>query len=374
MTAVRKLQAQHNYLETVLGGLSTGVMALDPANLVQTANRAAAQILRVPLAELEGRPLVELARCSESLQPLVDSMIEGFQQGNGEGRAEITLYRGSGRQVLLCRYSSLGAEGESAVGHVLVFDDVTELVKAQRDAAWSEVARRLAHEIKNPLTPIQLSAERLRRKYLDAMPQEDGMVLDRATHTIVQQVEAMKAMVNDFSDYAKPTQLQLKPLRVDEFLAEVVALYEGGTQRVVLQPGAGELMIKADPVRLRQVMHNLLKNAVEAAGEAGDIQVSSRVGEEEGDDFVEIAVSDNGPGFDSEIIAQAFEPYVTSKTRGTGLGLAIVKRIVVEHGGVIEAENAAGGGGRVVIRLPATAGEVGARTAAGSAGARGEAV
>ncbi len=366
----RKLQAQHNYLETVLGGLSTGVMALDPDHLVQTANRAAVQILRVPLAELEGRPLAELAQYSESLQPLVDRVIEGFRQGSGEGQAEVTLYRGGGRQVLLCRYSPLGAEADSAVGHVLVFDDVTELVKAQRDAAWGEVARRLAHEIKNPLTPIQLSAERLRRKYLEKMPEEDGLVLDRATHTIVQQVEAMKAMVNDFSDYAKPSQLQPKPLRVDEFLAEVVALYEGGTQCVVLQPGAGGLMIKADPVRLRQVMHNLLKNAVEASGERGEILVSSRVGEEEGDDFVEIAVSDNGPGFDAEIITQVFEPYVTSKTRGTGLGLAIVKRIVVEHGGVIEAVNADGGGGRVVIRLPAMAGELGTQAAAGSAGGR----
>jgi nitrogen fixation/metabolism regulation signal transduction histidine kinase len=194
------------------------------------------------------------------------------------------------------------------------------------------------------------------------------VVLDRATHTIVQQVEAMKAMVNDFSDYAKPSQLQLKPLQVDDFLAEVVALYEGGTQRVSLQPGAGDLMIKADPVRLRQVLHNLLKNAVEASGEAGDILVSSRVGEEEGDDFVEIAVSDNGPGFDPEIIGQVFEPYVTSKTRGTGLGLAIVKRIVVEHGGVIEAVNTADGG-RVALRLPAILGE---RAAGASAEGRRE--
>jgi nitrogen fixation/metabolism regulation signal transduction histidine kinase len=243
---------------------------------------------------------------------------------------------------------------------VLVFDDVTELVRAQRDAAWAEVARRLAHEIKNPLTPIQLSAERLRRKYLDSLPAEDGKVLDRATHTIVQQVEAMKAMVNDFSEYAKPTQLQLKPLQVDAFLNEVVALYEGGSQTVTLQPGAPELMIKADPIRLRQVMHNLLKNAVEAAGEQGQIQVSSQIGEEEGNDFVEIAVSDNGPGFDPELIGQVFDPYVTNKTKGTGLGLAIVKRIVAEHGGVIDAENLHAGGGRVVLRMPAFTAEKGA--------------
>ena len=347
-----KLQAQHNYLETVLGGLSTGVMALDGQGRIQTANRAAEQILGVPVGDLAGERLQELGRHRESLQPFVDRVIEGFEKGVHEGRAEITLYRGVGRQVLLCRHSPLETDPGVATGHVLVFDDVTELLKAQRDAAWGEVARRLAHEIKNPLTPIQLSAERLRRKYLGKLPPEDAEVLDRATHTIVQQVEAMKTMVNDFSDYAKPSKLQVKPLQVDQFLGEVVALYEGGTQRVVTDLHAAGLTIEADPVRLRQVMHNLLKNAVEAGGEQGHIVVSSRIGEEGGNDFVEIAVTDNGPGFDPDLIDQVFEPYVTSKTKGTGLGLAIVKRIVAEHGGWVHAENPDEGGGRVVLHLP----------------------
>ena len=349
----RRLQIQHKYLETVLAGLSTGVMALDSEGRIQTANRAADQILGFPVAVLQGQLLRTLGVRRESLRPFVDRMVEGFERGDSEGRVEITLYRGGGRQVLLCRYSPLETEPGSAVGHVLVFDDVTELLKAQRDAAWGEVARRLAHEIKNPLTPIQLSAERLRRKFLGKLPPEDGVVLDRATHTIVQQVEAMKAMVNDFSDYAKPTQLQVKPLPVDAFLNEVVALYEGGSQKLEMRLGAPGFIVEADPVRLRQVMHNLLKNALEAAGEQGRIVVSSRVGTEEGNKFVEIAVSDSGPGFDPELIGQVFEPYVTSKTKGTGLGLAIVKRIVVEHGGVINADNPATGGGRVVLRLPA---------------------
>ncbi|MGB5641346.1 MAG: ATP-binding protein [Sedimenticolaceae bacterium] len=349
----RRLQIQHKYLETVLAGLSTGVMALDSEGRIQTANRAADQILGFPVAVLQGQLLRTLGVRRESLRPFVDRMVEGFERGDSEGRVEITLYRGGGRQVLLCRYSPLETEPGSAVGHVLVFDDVTELLKAQRDAAWGEVARRLAHEIKNPLTPIQLSAERLRRKFLGKLPPEDGVVLDRATHTIVQQVEAMKAMVNDFSDYAKPTQLQVKPLPVDAFLNEVVALYEGGSQKLEMRLGAPGFIVEADPVRLRQVMHNLLKNALEAAGEQGRIVVGSRVGAEEGNNFVEIAVSDSGPGFDPELIGQVFEPYVTSKTKGTGLGLAIVKRIVVEHGGVINADNPATGGGRVVLRLPA---------------------
>jgi len=349
----RQLQVQHNYLETVLRGLSTGVMALDAQGQIQTANRAADQILGVSLAEFKGQSLGVLGEVSEALQPFVEHTLAGLSAGVREGRAEITLYRGGGRQVLLCRYSPLEAEPGEASGHVLVFDDVTELVRAQRDAAWGEVARRLAHEIKNPLTPIQLSAERLRHKYLRTMAPEDGAVLDRATHTIVQQVEAMKTMVKDFSDYAKPSKLHLRPTRIDDFLAEVIALYEGGSQQVTLACGAPGLVVEADAVRLRQVLHNLLKNALEAAGEQGRILVSSRVGEEEGRDFVEIAVSDNGPGFDPELIGQVFEPYVTSKTKGTGLGLAIVKRIVSEHGGVIQAENPDVGGGRVVLRLPA---------------------
>lgn len=351
----RKLQTQHNYLETVLGGLSTGVMALDAEGRIQTANRAADQILGLPVRELEGKDVRVLGMRSDALSPFVERVADGLEQGIHQGRSEITLYRGSGRQVLLFRHSPLEIGRGLAVGHVLVFDDVTELVKAQRDAAWGEVARRLAHEIKNPLTPIQLSAERLRHKFLRKMAPEDGKVLDRATHTIVQQVEAMKSMVNDFSDYAKPSKLQLEPLPVDAFLSEVIALYEGGAQQVVMQTGAPGLTIEADPVRLRQVMHNLLKNALEAGGADGPIVVSSRVGEEEGNDFVEIAVSDNGPGFDPELITQAFEPYVTNKTKGTGLGLAIVKRIVAEHGGVVHAENPVAGGGRVVLRLPAMA-------------------
>ncbi len=349
----RKLQTQHNYLETVLGGLSTGVMALDAEDRIQTANRAADQILGLPVHELGGKDLRVLGMRNDALRPFVDSVIDGIKKGVREGRAEITLYRGGGRQVLLCRHSPLEIHHGIAAGYVLVFDDVTELIRAQRDAAWGEVARRLAHEIRNPLTPIQLSAERLRHKFLAKMPAKDGRVLDRATDTIVQQVEAMKAMVNDFSDYAKPRKLELDALQVDAFLAEVIALYEGGTQRVDLQAAAPGLCIEADPVRLRQVVHNLLKNALEAAGERGRILVSSQVGQEEGNDFVKIAVSDNGPGFDPELIKQVFEPYVTSKAKGTGLGLAIVQRIVSEHGGVVHAENRAEGGGRVVLRLPA---------------------
>jgi PAS domain S-box-containing protein len=341
----RRLQAQHNYLETVLGSLSTGVMALDAEGRIQTANRAADLILALPVGAMEGKDLRVLSMRSPPLAAFVDRFADAFGRGEHEGRAEITLYREGWRQVLLCRHSPLETAPGRPRGHVLVFDDVTELVKAQRDAAWGEVARRLAHEIKNPLTPIQLSAERLRRKYLGRMPAADAEVLDRATHTIVQQVEAMKAMVNDFSEYAKPSKLQLKRVDLDNLFADVMALYEAGSQQVTLHAGAGDAVIEADPVRLRQ-------NGLEAAGDAARIDISSATVNEAGGDFVEVVVQDNGPGFDPALLDQVFEPYVTSKTKGTGLGLAIVKRIVAEHGGMIRAENPPAGGGRVVFRLP----------------------
>jgi PAS domain S-box-containing protein len=351
----RKLEEQHNYLDTVLRGLSTGVMALDADGHLATANRAADQILGLPLAELQGQPLRALGQRSEALRPFVERIADGFAGGMTEGRDEITLHRDGTRQVLLCRHSPLVPGEGSGTGHLLVFDDVTELVKAQRDAAWGEVARRLAHEIKNPLTPIQLSAERLRRKFLGKLPAEDAHVLDRATHTIVQQVEAMKAMVNDFSDYAKPAKVQAEPLAVDAFLTEVAALYDGAPQRLELRLQAQGVEIEADPVRMRQVLHNLLKNALEAAGERGRIRIGSRVTNVAGRRVVEIEISDNGPGFDPKLIEQVFEPYVTSKSKGTGLGLAIVKRIVSEHGGMIRAENTVDGGGRVSLWLPVLA-------------------
>ncbi len=238
---------------------------------------------------------------------------------------------------------------------MVVFDDVSTLVKAQRDAAWGEVARRLAHEIKNPLTPIQLSAERLRRKYLDKLPEEDRKVLDSATRTIVNQVEAMKSMVNAFSDYAKPSRLDAQPLFADEFMSDVLALY-GNSLR--FEAGAPGVMIEVDPVRFRQVVHNLIKNAQEATQgmTSSEIFVGTSVYNPKEQDvlFLQIVVEDNGSGFREDDTERLFEPYVTHKEKGTGLGLAIVKKIVEEHGGSIRAENRTQGGARFTLRLPAT--------------------
>jgi nitrogen fixation/metabolism regulation signal transduction histidine kinase len=350
----RELEAQREYLETVLGRLSSGVMTVDDQQRLRTANPAARQILRVDLDAYLGGPFAALGQASPQLAQFAETLAAPLCDAATEWREEITLYGGEGRQVLLCRISPLPAtEG----GHVVVFDDVTTLVKAQRDAAWGEVARRLAHEIKNPLTPIQLSAERLRRKFLKAMPPDEAGILDRATHTIVQQVEAMKEMVNAFSDYAKPSQLHRSPLDLDQLVADVMELYRAAPSAVsvTMSLGAQGARVEADPIRLRQVLHNLVKNALEAVADrpAGEVTVRTALLPDPECPLTEVQVLDNGGGFDEANLGQIFEPYVTTKTRGTGLGLAIVKKIVEEHGGTIGAANRPEGGGCMTLRLPA---------------------
>ncbi len=351
----RALEAQRNYLETVLGSLSTGVLALSPDHRLDTANHAASEILRLDLGGYRGEPLEKIAEDNPQLMPLVEHLSAVLHSSGRQQGAEVVLYRSEGRQVLLYRCSELASAEPGQVGHVVVFDDITAMIQAQRNAAWGEVARRLAHEIKNPLTPIQLSAERLRRKCLPQLQGEYAEVLDRATHTIVQQVEAMKAMVNAFSDYAKPSKIEPEPLDINQLMGEVLELYKGLGAPVTFRSGVDHLRVEADPVRLRQVIHNLLKNAQEAvAGRPdGQVWVDIARGRQDDCEYAEIAISDNGPGFEADALGRIFEPYITTKTKGTGLGLAIVKKIIDEHGGIIWAENSRDGGGRVVIRLPA---------------------
>jgi nitrogen fixation/metabolism regulation signal transduction histidine kinase len=282
-------------------------------------------------------------------------------------REEVHLPRSEGRQTLLCRGSTLPLPGTEGRGHVVVFDDISTLIIAQRNAAWGEVARRLAHEIKNPLTPIQLSAERLRHKLLAKADAPDAQLIDRATSTIIAQVEAMKSMVNDFSEYARTPRSEPQPLEFDQLVREVLDLYRSaGTGALTLRLEAPAIRVRGDPLRLRQVLHNLIKNAQEALEGRPDphIEVSTRrldrpaatpaaaapTGGPAGDQ-IQFQVSDNGPGFDDDVKERMFEPYVTSKPKGTGLGLAIVKKIIEEHGGMIAAENT-GTGATIRIRLP----------------------
>jgi nitrogen fixation/metabolism regulation signal transduction histidine kinase len=349
----REVEGQRAYLETVLGRLSSGVLTFDEGHRLRTTNPAAERILGVNLQRVIGSPVQSLALVSPVLRQFAEGLQAPLRETQEEWRGELTLFGGEGRKVLLCR-STPFSQPDGPKGHIVLFDDMTALIRAQRDAAWGEVARRLAHEIKNPLTPIQLSAERLRHKYLKSMPEKDAEVLDRATHTIVQQVEAMKTMVNDFSEYARPPLMEVKPLQLDRLIEEVVDLYRGNKGvRFKVELTAGSARVEADTLRIRQVVHNLVKNAIEAMeGEKrAEISLITKVLKRDDHPYYELRVQDNGPGFNEAMVQHLFEPYVTSKPKGTGLGLAIVKKIVEEHGGIIWAENC-GKGACVVMHLP----------------------
>jgi two-component system, NtrC family, nitrogen regulation sensor histidine kinase NtrY len=352
----QQAEGERAYLRAVLGRLSSGVLTLDKRCIVRTANVAARQILGVDLKGCIGNPLEHISQNYPYLTHFVESIMHYLSGGRQEWREEIVIFGVSGRQVLICGGATLpGASGRSA-GHVIVFDDVTALVQAQRDAAWGEVARRLAHEIKNPLTPIQLSAERMRHKYLGMMDAKDAEILDRATHTIVEQVEVLKEMVKAFSEYARSPHLKLLPLDLNMVISEVLDLYRGDETAIEfdLHLASDLPRIEADSGRLRQLLHNLIKNAIEVSDHKDICRISLLTQNitDAGLDMIELRVEDNGPGIPDDILNHLFEPYVTTKTKGTGLGLAIVKKIVEEHGGVVWAENIPGNGASITVRLP----------------------
>ncbi len=353
----QEVERQRAYLETVLANLSSGVMSFDARMCLHTANHAADTILHTELGACLAKPIAALADLNPSLTDLMNMVSAKVAQGQAIWQEELPFNGPNGRQELLCRGTPLFSVEGDWVGIVVVFDDVTALIQAQRKAAWSEVAQRLAHEIKNPLTPIQLSAERLKHKLAKSLSDEDAAVLGRAIQTIIQQVEAMKTMVNAFSEYAKPSIVQLQHTDLTSLIEQVVALYP---------PSAGiafELSLDsqlpavlADPVRIRQVLHNLIKNAREAikSDVTATMIIRARPVLEGNHPFVEIAIRDNGPGIASDQADRIFEPYVTTKAKGTGLGLAIVKKIVEEHGGAIWVETGQQTGAGFIIRLPAT--------------------
>jgi PAS domain S-box-containing protein len=344
-------ERQRAWLVALLERLSAGVLGFDHEGRLRIANRAAEAILGVSAAHYLGRTLAELERGEPQLATFTEPLARHLRGGLREWREELVVDTSEGRRVLMLRGTALPDDA----GTVAVFDDLTVLNRAQRDAAWGEVARRLAHEVKNPLTPIQLAAERLRRRFLGRLSPEEGELIDRATHTIVSQVEALKTMVNAFGDYARPQSATLRPIALHALLDDVLDLYEND-QRIGLSRDldAREPLIRADAVRLRQALHNLIKNALEAIGEARKplIQVSTRIVHEDDQGWVELGVGDNGPGLPGDFGERWFEPYTTSKNKGTGLGLAVVKKIAEEHGGSIRAENRAQGGAVFTLRLP----------------------
>jgi nitrogen fixation/metabolism regulation signal transduction histidine kinase len=351
-----QVEAERSRLAIILARLSTGVISMDRGMVVHTANQAAGAILGVELENSVGQSLPELARNHPLLRQFVEAVEPQLRKGRTEWREQIALRGEFGSRVIIFACSALPGESDNDGGVVVVFDDITALLQGQRDAAWGEVARRLAHEIKNPLTPIQLSAERLRRKYLESMGEEEGQVLDRATHIIVQQVEAMKEMVDAFRDYARAPDLDLAMLDVNEIVMEVGDLYRARDFGITLYMNLDREIppVEADRGRLRQILHNLIRNSMEAlsGSDQGEIHLMTRLRQAEDYQAVELTVEDNGPGFDMENVNRLFDPYVTSKPKGTGLGLAIVKKLIEEHGGTIDARNRESGGARIEIVLP----------------------
>ena len=344
-------------LAILLARLSTGVLGVDRMLTVRTVNTAAGAILGTDLSAAVGRTLPELAANNERLGQFVAALAVRFAAGREEWREQIDLDGSSGRRTLMCACTPL-PDADSDVGYIIVFDDITALLQAQRDAAWGEVARRLAHEIKNPLTPIQLSAERMRRRFLSTMSPPDAEMLERSTRTIVQQVESMQQMVNAFSEYARAPEMSMTHFNLNQLVSEVVDLYRSHHTHPEVKLDLDEQLqsLEADRTRVRQILNNLVTNALEALDGVANprLEVSTRLerGSDVDAEYAVVTVCDNGPGFQRELLARVFDPYVTSKPKGTGLGLAIVKKIVEEHGGRIDADNRPEGGARVRVVLP----------------------
>ena len=358
-TAVRNSQfeaeKQSAYLETVLAHLSSGVMSFDGARQLRTHNAAAERILHTLLGTFVESSIAEMIKALPTVEPLLNMIDQGISDDVSEWQKEISINSPLGQQTLVCSGTKLsGAETES--GCVVVFDDATTLIKAQRDAAWGEVARRLAHEIKNPLTPIQLSAERIRRRYLDKVEKDDREILDRATRTIAQQVESMKSMVNAFSDYAQPVISRPKRLDINTLIRDITELHIAHLTRIrFLFDLADDLpLVMTDPAGIRQVLNNLIINASDALGDkGGELKLRTRIDPVK-DNLLVLELQDNGPGFPAELLDRIFEPYVTTKTSGSGLGLPISRRIIEENSGTMRAANLPKGGAVVIIQLPVT--------------------
>ncbi len=349
----QQVQRQHDYLNIVLGSLTSGVITLDEDFVIRRINHAAEQLFNISLDRFKGKPLKTLCSLSDEMLPfygavmpyLLNSM-ESSGSKNKDWQTEITLMLGGSKHTIVCRGVVLPEIIDSVQGYVLVIDDISEVVQAEHDAAWGEVAKRLAHEIKNPLTPIRLSAERLQRRLKPLLDEDSAELLERMSNTIVHQVDSMKTMVDAFSEYARIPDINLKRININGLIREVVELYRinQADAKIVLNL-KGSPILNIDGDRIRQLLVNLLKNALDAmygfdANGPSVLTISSDVKELENDklQFV-LTINDNGPGIVDELLPHLFEPYKTTKIKGDGLGLAIVKRIVEEHDGRVLAKN-----------------------------------
>ncbi|WP_049248194.1 sensor histidine kinase [Neisseria elongata] len=348
LNRIRQEAARH-YLETVLESLTAGVITLDEAGRLKTLNRSAENILGLPLSELSGSNWHDWPQ-SVPQYLLLTELFQTILATEDTGKPVQTAYTGGDEaRILLAKATPLPSDNGG--GTVLVFDDITLLVRAQKEAAWGEVAKRLAHEIRNPLTPIQLSAERLAWKLQDKLGEQDAQILARSTDTIIKQVAAMKEMVEAFRNYARAPALKLEKQDLNKIIEEVLLLYEAGACTFDAVFSNIPAVMYADTTAIRQVLHNIFKNAAEAAEEAAQPEVHIHTDNTDGK--ITLTVANNGKSFSKDMLTNAFEPYVTDKPTGTGLGLPVVKKIVEEHGGRIALSNPVEGGACVKITLPA---------------------
>ncbi|MGB8856470.1 MAG: ATP-binding protein [Burkholderiales bacterium] len=348
----QELENSKTYLESILGNLSAGVLAFDEELHLRTANAAAENILGVQFSAEGGNTLADWHEVYPALLPLADEVSRRIDEAPGKvWENQVEVSGRSGARTLLVRGTRLAQNAGG--GYVVVFDDITRLLHAQRDAAWGEVARRLAHEIKNPLTPIQLSAERMEHKLQGKLPEAESEMVKRSTAIIVNQVAALKSMVDDFSEYARSAKLRAEPISLNNLVREVLGLYESMGVRVISELEPMMPKIRGDETLLRQVLHNLMQNALDALAGVDSPQIHVKT--ERTPAGVRLSIRDNGSGFDDSLLSRVFEPYVTNKPRGTGLGLAIVKKIIEEHQGQVEATNVPPHGANVSIVLPLAA-------------------
>ena len=341
-------EAARHYLECVLESLTTGVIALDANGRLKTFNKAAEQILGVSLVSLWGSNWHQWHGKSPQQTLLADVFAAINETADSDKPVQVEYAAPDDARILLGKATILPEDNDNGV--VMVIDDITVLMRAQKEAAWGEVAKRLAHEIRNPLTPIQLSAERLAWKLHDKLDEQDAQILSRSTDTIVKQVAALKEMVEAFRNYARAPSLNLEKQDLNGLVSEVLVLYEADACKFNARLSADALPIVADTTTMRQVLHNLFKNAAEAAESDEAPQVNVETGREGGQVF--LTVCNNGKSFSKEMLHNAFEPYVTDKPTGTGLGLPVVKKIIEEHGGRISLSNQNSGGACVKIALP----------------------
>ena len=344
-----RLEVARTFLETILAHLTTGVIVVNDKKIIQLNNVSASKMLQNKGNKMNNMAMNKIIINNSLFEPLYnffETYIDDNKKNKKEISQEFRLKKDKEERTIMLQITPL--RDKNSTKFVLVIDDISEVTQAQRHSAWGEIARRLAHEIKNPLTPIQLSAERIQHKFSDKLNKEDSIILERSTNTIVNQVNALKVMVNEFAEYARPTKIQKDKIRIDNLVDEVIELYEIN-KIISIKKDKNIPMIYADQNKLRQVIINLIENSQDALKDIKNPEIKISIKKNVNE--VELIVEDNGIGIPDEIIGRIFEPYVTSKKSGTGLGLAIVHKIIEEHDGKIIIEKINTSGTRVLIKL-----------------------